>query len=164
MEKNYIIKKADFAYTLYRWALDYHNSVNDLIDKQPGIQMFAVKYNNACLAYELVIKSHIAWVNHANTVTELESKLKGKYGHNLEELTKYLESIGIKVSVEQWRNVRVVNKYYSSQYFRYPPYEPRRVHLNHNDLLDAINGLRLLTQILLPMIHSITNGYSIDNS
>ncbi|HVQ44161.1 MAG TPA: hypothetical protein VMT30_04320 [Candidatus Saccharimonadia bacterium] len=155
------IKIHDFSYTLYRWAYDYHNSVNDLLDKHPGLAMFAVKYNNACLAFELIIKSHIAHKNHASTPEALDKVMRG-YGHSLVRLARYaVEEIGLYLPDEDWKKLELVDKYYATHQFRYPPYEPRKSDLNHIELLAAINELRFITATMLVVAHEQTDGYAI---
>jgi hypothetical protein len=162
VENQNILNVDDYSSTLYRWSYDYHNSVNDLIDAQPGLQMFAVKYNSACLAYELIIKSHIAYSNHSLDFYELGHLMAKKYGHNLIRLTNYAKNkVGIVISGETMEAIRYINQYYSKHTFRYPPYEPRKLSLDHNKLMNAINLLRRLTAGLLVIVHVDTNGYVI---
>lgn len=163
MSNDSIIKIDDLSYTLYRWAYDYHNSVNDLIDKHSGIQMFAVKYNNACLSFELIVKSHIAYVNHATGVEELDKLISKTYGHSIIRLAEYaVNNIGLVLCEDKMRKLKLVDKYYSKHEFRYPPYEPRKSDLNHNELMEAINELRAMTATLLVEVHIQTKGYALN--
>lgn len=158
---NKTLKVHDFSSTLYRWAYDYFNSVNDLLEKHPGIQMFAVKYNNACLAFELIVKSHIAYINHTSDIAELDKIMK-KYGHSIIKLAEYAEAnLKLVLNEDDWEKLKLVDKYYANHTFRYPPYEPRKTDLDHRELLDAIEKLRTLTAGLLVVVHMNTNGYVI---
>lgn len=157
---NEVINVHDFSHTLYRWAYDYHNSVNLLNDKYPGLQMFAVKYNNACVAFELIVKSHIAYSNHFTSIDELDKLLKNQYGHGILLLAKYtIRDIGLQIDQHTLDKIKLIDKYYSKNIFRYPPYEPRKSMLDHKQLLDSINDLRCITGILLVVVHEKANAF-----
>lgn len=159
---NNVVITHDFSISMYRWAYDYFNSVNDLIDRHPGLQMFPVKYNNACLAFELIIKSLVAFRNHAKDPSELNKIMLG-YSHSLVKLAKYaVKEIDLVLSEDDWVKIKLVDKYYSSQQFRYPPYEPRKSKLNHQQLLEAVEKLRTITAGLLVFVWQATDGYAID--
>lgn len=151
----------DFSMTLHSWARDYFESVNILIEKHDGLALFPVKYNNACLAFEMTMKSFIAYKNRASTGKELD-KLMKSYHHSIIKLVEYAESeMTLVLSKSDREKLIFVDSFYKKHLFRYPPIEPRKMQFNHTELLEAVNTLRGITAALLAVIHELTNGFSV---
>lgn len=158
---NSYIAVHDFSMTLHRWARDYFESVNILVEKHDGLALFPVKYNNACLAFEMTMKSYIAHKNRASTGDELDRLMKS-FGHSIMKLIEYAESEMTLVLSKSDRDKLVfVDSFYKRHLFRYPPAEPRKMQFDHAQLLDAINTLRGITAALLAVTHEQTNGFAI---
>jgi len=150
-----------FSMTLHRWARDYFESVNILIEKHDGLALFPVKYNNACLAFEMAMKSYIAYKNRSSSPDEVD-KLMKSFGHSIVKLIDYAKSeMTLVLSPADEKRIALVDSFYSKHLFRYPPQEPRKHPLSHTELLDAMNALRSITAALLAVIHMETNGFAI---
>jgi len=161
---NKYIAKHDFSSTLHRWAQDYFNSVNILVEKHNGLALFPVKYNNACLAFEMTMKSYIAYKNRASSPEEID-KLMKSFGHSIMKLIEHAKSeMTLVLSDEDESKLIFVDSFYKNHLFRYPPAEPRKLQFSHTKLLDAINALRDITAVLLAITYEQTNGFSIPDN
>lgn len=158
---NRYIAVHDFSMTLHHWAREYFESVNILVEKHNGIALFPVKYNNACLAFEMTMKSFIAHKNRASTAEELDRLMKS-FGHSIMKLIEYAESeMTLVLSKADRKKLVFVDSFYKKHLFRYPPAEPRKMQFDHSELLDAINTLREITAALLALTYEQTNSFAI---